>query len=422
MPYRQIIDACLAEAIGDQGLETAAFDRLAAEAQAAAIEISEAAGTYRALTLSREHDDLAELTAIAADLKGRYAHLVVLGTGGSSLGAQALTSLAPGHGVEFFDNLDADDMDRLLARDDLAQTGFLAISKSGGTAETVSQLMVCLAAMQAAVGAAAAGDHFLLVAEAGDNVLRKLAGRFNLRVLDHAPDVGGRYSVLSLVGLLPALFAGLDAAKVRRGAAQVLDAVVTSGSVSDPALGAAIAVGLMRKGGTSISVMMPYANRLADFSAWYCQLWAESLGKDGGGTTPLAANGPVDQHSQLQLWLDGPADKVFTLIGLKTAGQGPRIDAALAREIGAGYLGDRRIGDVVAALYQATAATLAGKGRPTRVIEIDRLDETAMGALFMHFMLETLIAARLLGVDPLDQPAVEDGKVLAREILGGGGI
>ena len=421
MPYRQIFDACLADSIGEGGLARADFERLAAEAQAAAIDIgaATAAGGYPALRLARESGDLAELQAVAGDLKARFARLVVLGTGGSSLGGQALAALKPGHDVEFLDNLDADDMARLPARDDLGRTGFLAVSKSGGTAETLSQLLVCLPLMQQALGDAA-GDHFLLVAEPGDNALRRLAGQFGLRVLDHAADVGGRFSLLSLVGLLPALFAGLDAAKVRQGAMGVLNAAVSGAAPSEPALGAALAVGLAQQCEVATSVMMPYANRLKPFSAWYCQLWAESLGKAGHGTTPVQANGPVDQHSQLQLYLGGPADKMFTLIGLKSAARGPRIDAALARGAGAAYLADQTVGDVVAALFQATAATLAGNHRPTRVFELDDLDERSLGALCMHFMLETLIAARLLGVNPLDQPAVEQGKTLARGILEGG--
>ncbi len=424
MPYRQNIDNCLAQTIGEHGLAREDFDRLSAQAQQAANEIGEqtAAGGLHPLRLARETGDLAELEAIAADLRQRFDRLVVLGTGGSSLGGQALAALRPDHNVDFLDNLDGHDMDRLLARDDLARSGFLAVSKSGGTAETLSQLMVCLTAMREAVGETAARGHFLLIAEPGDNTVRKIAQHYDLKILDHAADVGGRFSVLSLVGLLPAMFIGLDAAKVRQGAMGVLNACIVGEAPSAPALGAALAVGLLRHNRITTSVMMPYANRLAAFSAWYCQLWAESLGKDGSGTTPIQANGPVDQHSQLQLYLGGPADKVFTLIGLKTSGQGPRIDPDLAQALGTDYLAGQTIGDVVAALYQATASTLARNGRPTRVIELDNLDERAMGALFMHFMLETLIAAKLLGVDPINQPAVEEGKNLARRLLAGDAV
>jgi glucose-6-phosphate isomerase len=160
---------------------------------------------------------------------------------------------------------------------------------------------------------------------------------------------------------------------------------------------------------------MPYADRLATFGLWYRQLWAESLGKDGKGTTPIRALGTVDQHSQLQLYLDGPGDKMFTLLMLDQAGRGEKMasaDSALA------YLAGRTMGDLLEAEQRATAESLVLRGRPTRIIRLDRLDAERLGALFMHFILETLVAAELLGVSAFGQPAVEQGKVLARRYLG----
>ncbi len=149
------------------------------------------------------------------------------------------------------------------------------------------------------------------------------------------------------------------------------------------------------------------------------QLWAESLGKDGRGTTPLGALGPVDQHSQLQLFIAGPRDKLFTVITTGVAGKGPRIDVDLARRAGEADFAGRTIGDLVAAQGRATAQTLAKNGCPVRTMHVETLDETSLGALLMHFMLETIIAAHLLGVDAFDQPAVEEGKVLAKQYLAG---
>ena len=149
------------------------------------------------------------------------------------------------------------------------------------------------------------------------------------------------------------------------------------------------------------------------------QLWAESLGKNSKGTTPLAALGPVDQHSQLQLFIAGPRDKQFTIITVDGAKRGPRIDGELAKLAGEPGFGGKTIGDLVDAEGRATAETLAGNGCPVRAIHLGRLDEEALGELMMHFMLETIIAAHLLGVDPFDQPAVEEGKVLAKKYLMG---
>ena len=165
---------------------------------------------------------------------------------------------------------------------------------------------------------------------------------------------------------------------------------------------------------------MAYADRLERFTRWYVQLWAESLGKDGKGTTPIGALGPVDQHSQLQLYIAGPRDKLFTIVTVASAGRGPRMAADLARLAGEPEFAGKTIGDLVAAEGRATAETLARNGCPVRTIHLERLDEAALGELLMHFMLETIIAAHLLGVDPFDQPAVEEGKVLAKRYLTGG--
>jgi glucose-6-phosphate isomerase len=187
------------------------------------------------------------------------------------------------------------------------------------------------------------------------------------------------------------------------------------------ALGAALAVSLAESRNKQISVLMAYADRLERMTRWYVQLWAESLGKDGKGTTPLGALGPVDQHSQLQLFIAGPRDKLFTIITTACAGRGPRMDQKLAELAGEPGLGGKTIGDLVAAQGRATADTLARNGRPVRTIQIERLDESSLGELLMHFMLETIIAAHLLGVDAFDQPAVEEGKVLAKQYLAAAG-
>jgi len=229
--------------------------------------------------------------------------------------------------------------------------------------------------------------------------------------------------VLSLVGLLPAMIAGLDAAAVRRGAAGVLRPVLDGapGDSLAPVIGAAIAVGLAREKGVGTIVLMPYVDRLADLGLWYRQLWAESLGKQGHGTTPVNALGTVDQHSQLQLYLDGPRDKMFTVVMLDCAGEGPVVPEDLADDPSLAYLRGRTIGALMDAEQRATARTLVRNGRPTRVFRLARLDEEVMGALMMHYMLETIVTAHLLGVDPFDQPAVEEGKVLTHQYLAGEG-
>jgi glucose-6-phosphate isomerase len=164
--------------------------------------------------------------------------------------------------------------------------------------------------------------------------------------------------------------------------------------------------------------MLPYSDRLSRFAAWYVQLWGESLGKQGEGTTPVAALGPVDQHSQLQLYLDGSPQHLITVVRDTCAGRGPRVMRDLAKIAHAEYLAGHAAGDLVAAQQKAIPEALIAARRPVRTIDLERLDERALGGLMMHFMLETILAGHLLGVDPFDQPAVESSKVITRRYLG----
>src|SRR5262249_33544828 len=198
------------------------------------------------------------------------------------------------------------------------------------------------------------------------NGLRNLLGKYRVPILDHDTGVGGRYSALTNVGLLPAAVLGLDIAAIREGAGLALAPVLAKKpAVQVPAaVGAALSIALAENKGRSVSVLMAYCDRLERFTHWYVQLWAESLGKNGKGTTPLAALGPVDQHSQLQLFIGGPRDKQFTVITVERKGQGPHIDGDLAKLAGEPGFAGKTIGDLVAAEGRATAETLARNGCP----------------------------------------------------------
>jgi glucose-6-phosphate isomerase len=211
---------------------------------------------------------------------------------------------------------------------------------------------------------------------------------------------------------------GLDIAAIRAGARAVVESLLDKAAAenSPPALGAAVMTAFAARG-VDETVMMAYADKFERFTAWYVQLWAESLGKGGRGTTPIRALGPVDQHSQLQLFLDGPANKVFTVITLDNKNRGPRVDTDFARRAGLDEFAGKTVGDLTSAQGQATAETLAKRLRPVRRIHIKTLNEQAFGALMMHFFVETIIAAEILQVDAFDQPAVEEGKVLAKAYL-----
>jgi glucose-6-phosphate isomerase len=437
MAILQSIDNALEKKVGPQGISDAALNATLARAERAleALRTRHADGSLPLLRLPEQTNDLAGIREAARRLAEGSSDIVILGTGGSSLGGQTLAQLVfyavPGVGslraaprLHFIDNLDPLGFGTMLAKLPLATTRFVAISKSGGTAETLMQTIACLSVLKTA--GLDARTAFLGVSEpakAGKrNGLRDLLGKHQVPMLDHDPNVGGRFSALTNVGLLPAAALGLDIAAIRKGASAALAPVLAKKPAAQvpAALGAALAVSLAESKGKSISVMMAYADRLERFTRWYVQLWAESLGKNGKGTTPVAALGPVDQHSQVQLYLGGPRDKLFTVVTVATAGLGPRIDPEFAKLAGEPGFGGKTIGDLVAAEARATAETLAKNGCPVRTIHVGRLDEASLGELLMHFMLETIIAAHLLGLDAFDQPAVEEGKVLAKKYLTGG--
>ncbi len=425
MTYRHLIENCLADAIGAKGLDPETYAAALARTVPALEQLRawRVEGGLPLLALPDARDDLVALGAIADRFRASFDDVIILGTGGSSLGGRSLNTLSdagwgPSPGtprLHFMDNVDPHSFEAIFRALEPTRTGLLVISKSGGTAETISQALACFAWLQS-VGAELS-RHVTAIAEAADNPLRRLATRHGIATLDHDPGVGGRYAVLSLVGLLPALIAGLDAVAVREGAAAVLDATLaaTDPSESAPAIGAAVNVALAESRDVAGTVLMPYSDRLAPFAAWFRQLWAESLGKDGKGTTPINAIGTVDQHSQLQLYLAGPNDKMLTIV--MTDASGAPVDTAIASDPALEFLTGRSLGDLLDACQRGTADSLAAAGRPVRVIMLDSVDERAMGALLMHFMLETIIAAHLFGVDPFDQPAVEDGKQRAHRYL-----
>lgn len=438
MTYDQSIDGCLEPAIGSSGLSSAALTRWLEKLTPAVENLKQrhSDGSLPLLRVPEWSDDLVEARAALDRLSDGARTLIFFGTGGSSLGGQTVAQLGgwfiPGDQrrgqarrprTRFYDNLDPRTLQMMLAGLDLEKSRFIVISKSGNTDETLVQAMAAMQALKDAGLSARIPESFLGLSEAErpgtPNGLRNLFSAHGIPILEHHSAIGGRYSALTNVGMLPALARGLDAGAVREGARDVVDALLNADKPGDfaPALGAAVAVGLAKEHAVCSLVMMPYTDRLGRFAHWFVQLWAESLGKGGEGTTPLAALGPVDQHSQLQLFLDGPHDHMITLLRTGCSGTGPRIDAALAEQAGAAYLGGLCAGDLVAAQQRAMPEALIEAGRPVRTIDIESLDERALGGLMMHFMLETILAAHLLGVDPFDQPAVEAGKLLTRRYL-----
>lgn len=443
MRFEHIITACLKEAKGTEGAAGASdwpdADALSSEIARLlpfirSLRQATDEGRMPHLSLPARKDDLDEIRDAAAFLSEGAQDVFILGTGGSSLGAQALCQLggwqvagARRGGIprlHFLDNLDAESFEKALDGLDLEKVKIFAVSKSGGTAEPILQSLAFLAAFEERGWKDRVKNHFLGLSEprkpGGKNQLRDLLEPYGVKFLEHDPDLGGRYSVLSNVGLVPAAIAGVDVARVRDGALLIRDQLFDAGraETAPPVVGAALNAAFMRAfPQINMTVLWGYAERLRRFTAWWVQLWAESLGKDGKGTTPIGAIGPVDQHSQQQLYLAGPRDKLFTVIETQAEGRGPVVPRDLAARLGAETYAGKAVGDLVASLQRGTVETLINNRLPVRRILVDEVDEVTLGALLMHFMLETILCGHLMGVDPFDQPAVEEGKVLARKYL-----
>ncbi len=432
IPFSHNIDRAFAG-----GITQAAFEKNLQQLAPALADLRQAYDkkTLAHLRLPERTDDLASIKALVAKLRDAT-DVVFLGTGGSSLGGQTLAQLGgynvPGVGdlrrmpkLHFLDNLDPVSLEEFLAELPLEAARFVAISKSGGTGETLLQTIAVIGALRKAKLGDKIAKHLFGITEplksGGRNGLRALLEKFGCEILDHDTEVGGRFTALTNVGLLPAALADVDILALRKGAAATLAPVLNGAKPMDvsSAAGAALSV-TASEAGLPISVMLAYSDRFERLTRWWMQLWGESLGKEGKGSTPLASIGPVDQHSQLQLWLAGPRDKFFSVISIGTKDRGPRLDAELAGLSGEPLFGGRTVGDFVAAQARATGDTLAKHNLPLRTIEMKELDAFALGALMMHFMLETILGGTLYRVNAYDQPAVEEGKILAKKYLADG--
>jgi glucose-6-phosphate isomerase len=374
--------------------------------------------------------------AFAAGARGRYTDVVILGIGGSALGPIALrTALRPSGWnllddaardgyprLHVLDNVDPETIAALLARLDLAKSLFIVTSKSGGTAETMSQFLIVHDRVVKAH--LKTPEHFVFVTDPKQGALRPLAESLSVSTLDIPPSVGGRFSVLTPVGTLPAALIGIDVAALLEGARDMAARCDGDSLAENPAGVFATLQWLAdTKHGKSITVLMPYSDPLRDFAAWFVQLWAESLGKhkpDGSsvGQTPIPALGATDQHSQVQLFMEGPKDKVVSFIAVEQRGTDLTIPHGFSEVKELGYLGGNTLGELIDIEQRATAGALAKRGRPNLTIHLERVDPWHVGGLMMFFEIATAYAGQLYGVDAFNQPGVELGKQFAYAQLG----
>ncbi len=424
--------------ISPGGIEPAVLTSAASQFSGAKSRFDELrrGGTVGFVDLPANKELLDQVLRFAKSARGKYDDVVILGIGGSALGPIALrTALRPSGWnmlddsaregyprLHVLDNVDPETIAALLDRVPLARTLFIVTSKSGGTAETMAQFLVVHERLLAE--GLDIARHLVFITDPKSGALRPLAQRLGVTALDIPANVGGRFSVLTPVGTLPAALIGVDVKSLLTGAGAMAARCSASDPMKNPAGLYAVLQWLadtrLQK---SIAVFMPYSDPLRDFAAWFVQLWAESLGKqrpDGTsvGSTPVAALGATDQHAQVQLFMEGPADKTVTFVAVERRATDVVIPTAFPDVTELGYLGGHSLGELIDIEQRATAGALARRGRPNMTIRLERVDASHVGELMMFLELATAYAGQLYGIDAFNQPGVELGKQFAYALLG----
>ena len=379
-----------------------------------------------------------DILQTAKAVRKKFKYFVVLGIGGSALGPIAVfnalchlhyNDLAPSKrkGPKFYveDNVDPERMAALLDVIEPEKTCFNVITKSGATSETMAQYLIINDILKKALGAKA-GENIIATTDMVKGNLIKLAKKNNYKTFYIPDGVGGRFSELCPVGLLPAAVLGLDIKAMLAGAAY-MDGVCSKPAVSkNPALACAVLQYMAMKRGKNVGVMMPYADSLKYMSDWYCQLWAESLGKNvtlngkkcNVGQTPVKALGVTDQHSQVQLYTEGPFDKVVTFLSVGAYRTEFPIPHGCEDIPDVSFLGGHTMNELIAAENQATAYALTKAGRQNYTITLPEVNEFTLGELMYLFELQTAYAGALFNIDTFNQPGVEAGKQATYALLG----
>jgi glucose-6-phosphate isomerase len=353
----------------------------------------------------------------------RFAHkklLVHVGIGGSSLGPEMLLSalgVSAGKEVQFVNNIDADMLARQMKSWSVPDTFFYIVSKSGGTAETMAALSIILHWLsQHGVSEAQWKEYIVICTDPQKGDLRQFGRDHQLAALEVPSNIGGRFSVLSDVGLFPAAWAGVNVDQLLQGAEQAKAMLLNAQPEQNLLTLTTHWLETQHQLGRTLTVLMPYSSLLKDFTAWWVQLWAESLGKDGKGLTPVMAYGATDQHSQMQLFMQGPADKAMLMLGVEEAG----LDFSLKNSsplTSLKTLALFSLKQLMEAEYAGTLKALAEAKRPYLDLRIKRLNAESLGELILFFESLTALVGIRLGVDPFNQPGVEAGKKYAHDWL-----
>ncbi len=373
-------------------------------------------GFFRFIEKS-QHTDHAQ--KVAEKFKSKKL-LVHVGIGGSSLGPEMLLSalgISKGKQVQFVNNIDSDMLTRQMQAWSPNDTFFYIVSKSGGTPETLAALAIISRWLESHKISQAQWNQFIVICtdpEKGD--LRTFAKRHSLDCLEVPPSIGGRFSVLTDVGALTAYWAGINVDELRNGAREMCQELLAADPHKNILTSLTQFIVEQNKNGRSQTVLMPYSSLLKDFTAWWVQLWGESLGKKSLGLTPIMAYGATDQHSQMQLFMQGPQDKVILMLECETAYSTLSMSSDLnlpGTEILQGF----SLHQLMKAEFEGTLLALQAEGRPYSHLSLQALNAHSLGKLILLFQSLTVSVGLSLGVDPFDQPGVEAGKNFARDWL-----
>ena len=350
------------------------------------------------------------------------------GIGGSALGPMAvqkalnhpyynLLTDRGGPRIHFAENTDPSSLGAILDVADPENTWVNVVTKSGSTAETMTNFLVVRGFLEDAMGEGYR-DHTVFTTDPEEGFLNEISAREGIKTLPIQQNVGGRFSVLSPVGLLPAAVAGIDVDALLSGAAQCVDEVNEQGAGHPAIRGAALHYLMDTARGRNVRVMMAYADALERTAAWFVQLWAESLGKDGKGSTPHGAVGTTDQHSQVQLYMEGPQDKVIEIVQVENHPRDLDIPNVYEDIEGVGYLGGHTMSELLNVECDATQKALTEAGRPNCNITLGSVSAENLGYLFQALEVQTAICGSLYGVNAFNQPGVEAGKNITYERMG----
>ena len=377
--------------------------------------------------------EYAEASArVAGEIRGSGAtDFVHVGIGGSALGPMAVHKALshpyynalsggdrPGPRIHFAENTDPATLSAIFDLADPQGTYVNVVTKSGSTAETMANFLVIRGVLIDALGDFGFQGRTIATTDPEEGFLKQIADRDDLKVLPIPADVGGRFSVLTPVGLLPAAVAGLDIDALLAGASQCVDEVNERGAEHPAVVGATMHYLMDTARGRNVRVMMTYADALERLAAWFVQLWAESLGKDGKGSTPHGAVGTTDQHSQVQLYMEGPEDKVIEIVEVEDHPSDLTIPEAYDDLEGVGYLGGHSMAELLNVECDATRRALTEAGHPNSTIRLRATNEENLGYVFQALEVQTAIAGSLYGVNAFNQPGVEAGKQITYKRMG----